>query len=203
MNKKEIKEKNIFSATKIKIIVFLLFIIASVVLMGTSYARYTTSVEGNKKIRLKATTFDIIFDDGNEYISLTNEGPMSDEDGLQNESYTFSVQNSSILDATSKIYLSDMTSTIPNEYIKFAIKKGNGDYSSPMTLQYLYDEMDGIIYEDDLDSGDIATYTIVFWISDQMPNSINNESLMNKSFRTKITVETIQKVEEPEQNQNS
>ena len=110
------KEKKNISTLPIKILVCFLFLVGSFIVIGTSYARYTTSVDSTKKIRLKATTFDILFDDGGEYINLTNEGPMSDQDWLQNDSYTFTIQNTSTLDAVNKITFSDVTSTIPNKY---------------------------------------------------------------------------------------
>ena len=211
MEKKHVKkESNYFPARKIKFMIYLFFFLACLLLFGVTYARYTTSIEGTKEIRLSATTFNIIFDDGNESISLTNEGPKSDAEGLQNDPYTFTLENDSKLDTENRIYFSNITSTIPAKYLKFAIKiqretdENVAQFSAPMTLESLGEPDENgryLIYPTGnntflLPAHESFACTIVMWISSDMPNEENNVNLMNTSFRGKVVVETNQYIEE-------
>lgn len=194
MKKKKINKKNNKKTNKQNrglIISCILIILVLLVIIGTSYALFSFNVTGKKTNYLKSLVFEVEFDDGSKYINLTNEGPKSDAEGLLNDPYTFTINNSGNVDIVNKIYFSDITSTIPDKYLKIAIKQNNGEFSTPVTMEEL-----GTIIEDGivLKPGNSVQYTIVLWISSDMPNvDEQGNSLMNTSYKSKITVESIQK----------
>ena len=194
-NKKNVKSgsKKKNSTLGIKIIICVIFSIASIIVLGLSYANYTYSIDSTKKSVFKSSHFDVTFIDGSSFIDLTNEGPEPDEEGIKNDEYVFTINNDSKYDSYNKIYFSDVESTVPDKYIKLSYKVDDGDFSEPMTM----DEISGVIEENKLiPIGESATYTIVMWISSAMPNEENGVSLMDTSYKSKITVESTQNVQD-------
>lgn len=192
--KKSIKEDNKKkkSLLGIKIIICIVFIIASIVVLGFSYANYTYSMDAHSRSVFKSSHFAVTFTDGSKFIDLTNEGPEPDEEGIKNDEYVFTINNDSKYDSYNKIYFSDVTSTVPDKYLKLAYKVDDGEFSEPMTVE----EIEGVIEKNKLiKSGESATYTIVMWISSKMPNEENGVSLMDTSYKSKITVESTQNTE--------
>ncbi|MGN0973281.1 MAG: hypothetical protein ACI4OT_00915 [Bacilli bacterium] len=193
MKKKKMKKKVNTKAKKQNrglIISCILIILVLSLIIGTSYALFSFKVSGKKTNYLKSLVFEVEFDDGSEYINLTNEGPKSDDEGMLNDPYTFTITNSGKANTINKIYFSDITSTIPDKYLKIAIKQNDGDFSTPMTME----EFGSIIEEGiELEPEHSVQYTIVLWISSDMPNTDEQgNSLMNTSYKSKITVESSQ-----------
>ena len=186
LNEKKKKD----NSTRSLILICVGIIISFIAILATSFALLQTRIEGKKKNYIKATTFNIIFDDGSEYISLNNEGPTSDEEGILNTPYTFTINNDSELNTTNKIYFTNIESTIPDKYLKISIKIDDGDWSDPKTMN----ELNGIIEENKILAPKTSvTYSIVLWISSDMPNEDEQgNSLMNTSYKSKIKVETNQ-----------
>lgn len=195
MRKKTIKKQTKISNKNSKqnrnlIITFVVIILSLFAILGTSYALFVTNVTGEKTNYLKPSIFDVEFDDGSKYINLTNEGPKTDEEGLMNDPYTFTITNNGGIEIVNKIYFSDIVSTIPNKYLKIAIKENDSEFSNPVTME----EFGTIIEEEKvLQPGESVQYTIVLWISSDMPNNDESgNSLMNTSYKSKITVESTQ-----------
>lgn len=192
------KKKDTF--TRSLIVTGVLIVVALVAIIATSFAYFQTRIEGKKVNYIKGTTFDVTFDDGSEYINLNNAGPESDEEGLLNTPYTFTINNDSNVATNNKIYFTDVESTIPEKYIKIAYKTDDGQWSTPKTLEDLGD----VIEENKIVAKNTSfTYSIVLWISSDMPNKDNNDnSYMGTSYKSKITVETRQATSDEIENNN-
>ena len=192
MSKKKVikikNQKKKDNSTRSLVITCIVIIISLIAILSISFAAFQKNIPGKKTTRLQAAIFNVTFDDGNEFIDLNNAGPESDEDGLLNTPYTFTINNDSNVSTTNKIYFSDVESTIPDEYLKFAVKVDASSWSEPKTMA----EFDNIIEEAKIIEPDNdVTYSIVFWISNTMPNEdTNGNSLMGTSYKSKITVES-------------
>ena len=94
------KKYNKKEYTKIAFLgVFLLTIIC-----GTSYAFLSQVITSKKNVEVTAGTFVINFKEKNT-IDLKNAVPMTDQEGMNTESYVFSVNNTGSLDAKYDISL--------------------------------------------------------------------------------------------------
>ena len=74
-------------------------LLASIALLGTTYAIYVVNLKGDKTQQVSSGTLNVEFQNNSSAISLTNAYPMTDEDGLKNEGIQFSVANTGRLPA--------------------------------------------------------------------------------------------------------
>ncbi len=169
-------------------------LIIFIITLSKAYAMLSVEITGNRRSLFKTTEFKVLFDDGSRSIDLKNEGPKSDEEGMLNDPYTFTISNSGEEKAVNKIYFSDISSTIPLKYMKIAIKIDDNEYSEPITM----DKFGEIIEEGKvLSPNESVTYSIILWISSDMPNTDElGNNLMNTSYKSKITVESSQETKE-------
>lgn len=182
------------------------FIIAGIILcvfiiaIGISYSMLSVEITGEKMNFFRTNKFEVTFNDGSKYINLKNEGPKTDEEGLLNDPYTFTVTNKGNTPAINKIYFSDISSTIPDKYLKIAIKTNEEEFTEPMTIEEMGDVIEEEIH---LNPKESITYTIVLWISNEMPNTDEEgNNLMNTSYKSKITVESTQETEKTVKDEN-
>lgn len=120
-------------------------------------------------------------------IDVNKQGSLSDEETSNIDSYQFVVKNST--DKTISYLISfknkfsddlDNCDYIPNNYIKYRIKKNNEDYSDIRSLS-----IDGRIYVDDLAKNDESIYSIQYWIDDEYKN------MNNHYFNSQITLTSV------------
>ena len=60
-------------------------LLASIAVLGTTYAIYVVNLKGDKTQQVSSGTLNVEFQNNSSAISLTNAYPMTDEDGLKNE----------------------------------------------------------------------------------------------------------------------
>ena len=90
-------------------------LLASIALLGTTYAIYVVNLKGDKTQQVSSGTLNVEFQNNSSAISLTNAYPMTDEDGLKNEGIQFSVANTGTLPAKYRITLvEDSNNTLTN-----------------------------------------------------------------------------------------
>ncbi len=58
------------------------FLISIIALAGTTFAVFTASLTGTKKVSIQTGTLDIVFNEGNR-INLTNAAPVTDAKGQE------------------------------------------------------------------------------------------------------------------------
>ena len=163
-------------------------VLAIIVLLGTSYALLRTSQVGEHSYVLNVGGLEIQFLDNNtDNMSLSGMLPMTDSDGLSqsnNDDLVFTIKNTGTLRAEYDVYIEEIsTDPAMKTVIRYANKRGNGNYSDPKTLSVdKYIERDGTIAVNEE-----ITYRVKAWL-DQNADS----TYANKTFSAKIVVEAKQ-----------
>ena len=178
------------------------------IVFGLSYALFTVTLNGTKKVKIKTGKLELQLLDSNNNpiyvtgqnsessyaINLDNQVPVSDESGLGQDGFTFKLKNSGNVKAKYTIYLDDVAleegeSRIDDQYVKYSLTK-NGTESTPALLSTTVTEN-----ERQLDKGTIETdnttntYTLKIWIAEDATNEA-----MDKVFNATLRVEAVQYV---------
>ncbi len=172
-------------------IIIPLLLIATIFIIGASYAWLSYTISSNKNIRIKGTMLDLVLDDKtSEGISINKMIPMTDLDGLEQKAYTFKVQNNGSVDVDYSIYLDDIDletgeKKIPDEFINYQLSKNNvaGSVNNLGANSRL-------LKTDLLSAGSTDTYSLKIWI-----NSNATTLISGSKFKTQIRVEAQQKIE--------
>lgn len=186
LNNENIKKKNKKEITKIA---FLAVILLTIVL-GTSYAFFTIFIDEGTESEIVAGTFNVKFYEGRN-INLTNTSPMSDEEGLATDGYTFTIENTGTINANYNVSLEEKTATgntLDKKYIKYSVKVGDGDWSTPRILG---DNQNGML----INNGELSAtpgenqvkYEIKLWLREDADNSVQG-----KSFSARLVVSGVQ-----------
>ncbi len=183
MAKKYLEYKRKQENPKNKNIGFILiwFFFAIVLLVGGSYAYLKTSTEGAKKVSVIAGILKVKYED-QEVIQLENTYPMSDEEGKEQKSYRFSVENVGDMQAKYDIGLEESKkNTLDKKHIKYILKKGSGEWSNPQFLSSL----NSLVIEESksLSVGEKEEYEIKMWVDIDSGNDIQG-----KSYKAKVVV---------------
>ena len=173
------KKYNKKEYTKIAFLgVFLLTIIC-----GTSYAFLSQVITSKKNVEVTAGTFVINFKEKNT-IDLKNAVPMTDQEGMNTESYVFSVNNTGSLDAKYDISLEENSNnTLDRKYIKYSIKEGDGEWSSPALLSTGLN----LKTSRSLGSGATDSYEIKIWLDETATNEVQG-----KTYGAKVVINAVQ-----------
>ena len=112
--------------------------LAILILVGSSYAILQLTLSGKKKVEITAGTLAIDYKEGNA-ITLENAYPMSDKRGMETTPYEFTIENTGNIKAKYDIVLEDEKNkgSLSYKYIKYSIKKDDGEWSSPSLLSTL------------------------------------------------------------------
>ena len=193
MEKKD-KRKKILKVSGLVALFLLVF--------GLSYALFTVTLNGTKKVKLKTGKLELQLLDANNNpiyitdqnsessyaIELDNQVPVDDETGLGAEGFTFKLKNTGNVKAKYTIYLDDVAlesneTRIDDQYVKYALTK-NGTESTPALLSTTVTNN-----ERELDKGTIDvdnttnTYTLKIWIDEEATNAA-----MDKVFSATLRV---------------
>ena len=176
-------KNNRFKREYAKIILFAFFLLS--IVGGVSYALFTNTLYGKKTVEVTSGTFKIDFKDGN-IINLNNVSPVSDTAGLQTTPYTFIVSNTGSLDAKYNISLEEKDNgvdALDRKYIKYSLKEGDGEWSSPALLS------NGLTLTANklLSSGKEETFQLKIWLDETAPNEVQG-----KKYDAKIVVDAVQ-----------
>ena len=118
---------------KISLVVVAFLIIASLFLVQ-SYALWLTTYEGQENI-LSVGCFDVDLEELSKPISLNNTYPMSDQKGLTQTPYKFTIKNTCNTSAEYTITLNTLkTATMDKSKIKFAFTSGTDVPTSGVNL---------------------------------------------------------------------
>ena len=175
---------------------------------GISYALFTVTLNGTKKVKIKTGKLELQLLDKNDNpiyqigggivesnyeINLDNQVPISDEEGLQSQTFEFKLKNSGNIPTKYTIYLDDVElddgeSRIEDQYIRYSLtKNGSSDYAEDLTN---IGANPNRILDKGLINKDITnTYTLKVWIKESA-----GSDAMNKVFNTTLRVEGSQYV---------
>ena len=172
------------------------------IVFGLSYALFTVTLNGTKKVKLKTAKLELQLLDKNNNpiyitdqnstssyeINLDNQVPVSDEEGLESTAFEFKLKNTGNLKASYTIYLDDVAleereTRIDDEYIRYSLtKNGSEDSAQALTSR----ELDkGTIDTDNT----TYTYTLKIWVAEDATNEA-----MDKVFNATLRVKGYQYV---------
>lgn len=168
-NKKNQKENFVFKNKQIILALFAIVILA----IGGTYAWFTLTVTGEKTTIIHAGKLSMALDEStSEGISLLNTYPLTDEEGLDTEKYTFKLTNDGTIANSYTIYLDDITEN-PNkidiEVIKYDFKKT--EYTSTGSVKNTQTDTLGLLSTIETDKGIVLDTGIL------QPNEYNEYSL--------------------------
>lgn len=175
---------------KQKVLILLIIIMSFIGVMTFSYA-FFVYVKGGTKIN-KITTGTLILKlNESKGVNLVDSVPVTDEDGKNNDPYTFSLENSGTINSKYKIFIihdeDDYAedgcgdNRLSWDNIKYQIIK-NGVASEPKILS----SNSGIIDVGDLKSKETNMYSLRFWIDKD-----SNNEIMGKHFHGRIKIEAV------------
>ena len=157
-------------------------------------------VSYEKEITLTAGSLQLVFDDVNRSpIHLENTEPMSDEAGLETDSYRFSIKNTGSIDSNFTLYLDDMAldsgqTRIEDHFIKYVLFKEEDNYLiKTLSINEKFTTDNGVVSRSigmgTISAGETQNYILKLWISD----AATKETVANKSFHARLRLEAVQK----------
>ncbi len=172
-------------------ILSLVVVMTCIILFGTSYAWFVVNANSQKRTELIAGNLDLTFDDtdGGE-IQLAGQVPMSDEDGLETNGYTFKVKNIGNIESNYSIFLDDADlasgeSRLDDRYVKYSLTRDN-----VLIKTDFVDHLGSNILDSNLiDIDTTSIYTLRIWLDE---NHFNRDAT-NKVFKKKLRIEASQK----------
>ena len=177
---------------------------------GLSYALFTVTLNGTKKVKVKTGKLELqlldsnnnpIYSTGNNNtssyeINLDNQVPVDDTTGLGTEAFEFKLKNNGSIKASYTIYLDDVAlevgeNRLADEYVRYSLTK-NGSSDSAQDLTSIGTAPNRKLDEGVLDTQDVNTYTLKIWVKESADNNA-----MDKVFNATLRVEGTQYVAPP------
>ena len=159
---------------KKKIFVLTILLIVVITIIGTSYAYLKAERVSENDPSISIANFGVILLTDMNSINIDKTYPMSDSEGLLNQSTTFQIQNTGSQIANYKVSLVDnetVKSTMQNEDVRYQLKRTNETTKETVTFDITNLDSTGLLDEGSITAGTILTYEIVMWIDyDSNPN---------------------------------
>ena len=159
---------------KKKIFVLMILLIVVIAIIGTSYAYLKAERVSENDPSISIANFGVILLTDMNSINIDKTYPMSDSEGLLNQSTTFQIQNTGSQIANYKVSLVDnetVKSTMQNEDVRYQLKRTNETTKETVTFDITNLDSTGLLDEGSITAGTILTYEIVMWIDyDSNPN---------------------------------
>ncbi len=166
---------------------------AVLMLIGLSYAWLQLTLRGTKELTiLTAGNLELELDDSmTEGISVVNSVPVTDDMGLEQKAYTFTLENTGTVDSDYTIYLDDLELTdgqtrMKDSFIKYELVK-NGERMSLDLLSTTGEHPNRILDKDIISAKEKYTYSLKIWID----SNATNEA-MNTTFKGQLRIEAMQ-----------
>ena len=178
------------------------------VVFGLSYALFTVTLNGTKKVKIKTGKLELqLLDSENNpiyvtgqnnessfAINLDNQVPVDDATGLSTEGFTFKLKNTGSIDARYTIYLDDVAlesgeNRLPDSAVRYSLTKNESE-ENPSDLTSVGTNPNRKLDEGVIKKDTTNTYTLKVWIDEDAGNEA-----MNKVFNTTLRVEGSQYVE--------
>ncbi len=172
-----------------------IFITVSAIIMviGLSYAWLQLTLRGNKELSiLTSGKLELVLDDTmTEGISVTNSVPITDDMGLEQKAYTFTLENKGTIDSDYTIYLDDLELTedqtrMKDSFIKYELVK-NGERVNLDLLSTTGEHPNRVLDKDIISAKDKYTYSLKIWIDSNATNEV-----MNTTFKGQLKIEAMQ-----------
>lgn len=175
-----------------KILILLAILLVFTSLIGISYANWLFTEKQKDFNTLGNKCFEVTMTKETEAITISKAYPITDEEGLKQTGYTFSIKNTCDTYASYDVELENMEvegKRLAEKYVKVSLND-----STPEVLTF-YEEKEPTLEEADssfkLTSGSLApeeevSYTLKLWMDEETPAI---EETMNALFSSKISIE--------------
>lgn len=177
--------------------IFLLILIIICSIIGLSYAYWLITVNQREYNKVESSCFKVNLTNESDAINLQKAYPISDEEGLKETGYSFTIENVCNTYAAYQVNLEDIlddeiSKRLSNEYIKISLNNSTPKVLSNFTtVNTTIDNADtsfkvtsGSLAPKGED-GDSVNYTLKLWLDYDTPPI---DEVMNASFKSKISV---------------
>ena len=169
-----------------KYILLLIISIVIILALGITYAWLTQTLDGSKIQSMRVGTFKLSLQEDNS-LSLQSAEFMSDEDGLKQDGFTFTVENTGKFTGSYSVYLDDDSISsdqvrLDDKFIKYNLEV-NGTKNNSIALSSRK------IYDGSLDRGKKDTFTLRIWLNKDV-----NGDIGGKVFKVKLRIEANQEM---------
>ena len=170
---------------------FLVILLVSVVLVGSSYAWFTATETG-KNVTVSAGTLNISFSDSGSDITLQDQVPITTSEALKTDGYTFTVTNNGTIDADYTVILDDVElstgeTRLDNKYVRYSLEKDGVEVANNLISNLV----DNKIVISTLKPKASAEYTLRVYLDEDKFDT----DAVNKVFKKTIKVESSQHTE--------
>ncbi len=171
-----------------KIALITIILVGILLISGISYAVWSIYFTQSSTNRITAKCFSTTFSEGNA-ITLTKTLPTTDEEGMKENPYTFTLNNTCDLAAEYQLNIEVLNdSTLSSEYVKIALDNQKSILSSNLeatptiaNANKSYTINNGLLLQ-----GDSITFNLRSWLD----INTTTEQGSNKTFKSKITIIT-------------
>ena len=146
-----------------------------ITVIGTSYGYLKAEKGGSGYNTIEIANFGITLTDMPENVTMDNQVPVSDTDGLKNTPITFSIQNTGSIPARYELSLVDDSttkSTMKNKDVRYRLTRTIDGNTTTLDIKNLDDT--GIIDEGNIVNGKTISFELVMWIDyNSNPNGLS------------------------------
>ena len=176
-------------AREIKLLIFSIFLIIIMAIAGT-YSIFTSTVKEEDYNTMTVGTLKIDYLKDESNLTLNGAYPISDEDGLKMEPYTFKITNSGSLNGSYKVKIVDDQDMInedkcQNNLLSKSVIKVSINDEVPFLLENLKDS-DFTVVSGTLNSKGTIDYKVRIWIDESATNTV-----LGKHFHAKVVVDSV------------
>ena len=169
-----------------KYILLLIISIVIILALGITYAWLTQTLDGSRIQSMRVGTFKLSLQEGNS-LSLQSAEFIADEDGLKQDGFTFTVENTGKFTGSYSVYLDDDSISndqvrLDDKFIKYNLEvNGTKNNSIALSSRKIYD---GSLYR-----GKKDTFTLRLWLNKDV-----NGDIGGKVFKVKLRIEANQEM---------
>ena len=169
-----------------KYILLLIISIIVILVVGITYAWLTQTLDGSKIQSMRVGTFKLSLQEGNS-LSLQSAEFMADENGLKQDGFTFTVENTGKFTGSYSVYLDDDSISsdqirLDDKFIKYNLEvNGTKNNSTALSSRKIYD---GSLAREKKD-----TFTLRIWLNKDVNGEIGGQV-----FKVKLRIEANQEM---------
>ena len=160
------------------------------IILSVTYAFINVTLQGEKKQVITTGNLDLVLDEDENNLTITDALPMYDEVGMMQDAFTFRIINNTTTDTNYILKLTDITTgdALDKTIVKYGLTK-NG-VGEPALLSTLPD--DGTVDSGTIGNKEIIEYSLRLWID----ASVTDNSLISgKTLSYRVDLEINQEVE--------
>ena len=178
--------KEVIKENKKIIIISILIIL--ILIIGITFAYLITTINGEKEYIVKAKDLELKLEEENE-LTLNNEIPIEDNEGLSKDGFKFSLKNNGKDDYEYTIYLDDIPleegeNRIPDSALRYSLDK-NETVGVAKDLESMGVTPNRVVDSGEIGAKEVINYTLRLWID----YDATNEEAGGKVFKGKLRVE--------------